>query len=49
MLIRWQYYGSFGSNGPPLLLVGVVLLLLSALFVALVAPELANPMIVTTR
>jgi hypothetical protein len=49
MLIRWQYYGSFGSNGPPLLFVGVVLLLLSTLFVALVANDLANSRIVTTR
>ena len=39
MLIRWQYYGSFGSNGPPLFFFGVVLLLLSALFVALVAND----------
>jgi hypothetical protein len=39
MLIRWQYYGSFGSNGPPFFYVGVVLLLLAALFVALVAND----------
>lgn len=39
MLIRWQYYGSFGSNAPPLFFVGVVLLLLSALFVAFVAND----------
>ncbi len=39
MLIRWQYYGSFGSNGPPLFFFGVVLLLLGALFVGLVAHD----------
>jgi hypothetical protein len=39
MLIRWQYDGYFGSNGPPLFIVGVVLMLLSALFVALVAKD----------
>jgi hypothetical protein len=39
MLIRWQYSGSFGSNGPPWFFVGVVLLLLGALFVALVAGD----------
>jgi Protein of unknown function (DUF3592) len=39
MLIRWQYYGSFGSNGPPLFFIGMVLLLLGALFVALVAND----------
>jgi uncharacterized protein DUF3592 len=38
-MIRWQYYGYFGSNGPPLFIVGVVLMLLSALFVALVAKD----------
>ena len=39
MLIRWQYYGYFGSSGPGLFIVGVVLILLSVLFVALVAKD----------
>ena len=39
MLIRWQYYGFFGSNGPPSFFVGVVLMLLSALVVALVVND----------
>jgi len=39
MLIRWQHYGSFDASGPPLFFVGVVLLLLGALFVALVAND----------
>jgi len=39
MLIRWQYYGSLRCNGPPLFFVGVVLLLLGALFVVLVAND----------
>ncbi len=39
MLIRCQYHGYFGSNGPALFIVGVVLMLLSALFVALVAKD----------
>jgi len=39
MLIRWQYYRSFGSHGPPLFFVGVVFLLLGALFVALLAND----------
>jgi hypothetical protein len=39
MLIRWQYYGPLDSGGPSLFFVGVVLLLLGALFVALVAGD----------
>jgi hypothetical protein len=39
MLIRWPYYLTFGPNGLPMFFVGVVLLLLGALFVALVAGD----------
>lgn len=39
MLIRWQYYGYFGSHGLPLFFVGVAFLLLGALFVALLAND----------
>jgi hypothetical protein len=39
MLILWQYYGSLRCNGPPLFFVGVVLLLLGALFVALLTND----------
>jgi hypothetical protein len=39
MLILWQYYGSLRCNAPPLFFVGVVLLLLGALFVALLTND----------
>jgi hypothetical protein len=39
MLIRWRYYGFFGSNRLPLFFVGAVWMLLSALVVALVVND----------
>jgi hypothetical protein len=35
MIFFWQYQGQFGSNGPPLVLVGSVVLLISSLLVVL--------------